>query len=162
MRSSHQSTIGDPGHTAIEHYERMSRRHDQYAWPEGGQHGNRNLMSKQMTIKMENLATIRTHNGKGIASFIIGVTSFVFVLAMIGIAGLMTKAGTMTPQLNMLIGLGMISACFVDLIGIALGVLGAVDRSSKKVYPVLGLTLNIGILVLFGALLLFGLSMKAH
>ena len=130
--------------------------------PKGGQHGNRNLMSKQMTIKMENLATIRTHNGKGIASFIIGVTSFVFVLAMIGIAGLMTKAGTMTPQLNMLIGLGMISACFVDLIGIALGVLGAVDRSSKKVYPVLGLTLNIGILVLFGALLLFGLSMKAH
>jgi hypothetical protein len=122
----------------------------------------RNLMSKQMTITMENQATIRTHNGKGIASFIIGVTSFVVVLALIGTAGVMSKAGTMTPQLTMLIGLGMISACFVDLIGIGLGVVGTVDRSSKKVYPVLGLTLNIGILVLFGALLFVGLSMKTH
>jgi hypothetical protein len=115
-----------------------------------------------MTITMENQATIRTHNGKGIASFIIGVTSVVFVLALIGTAGVMTKAGTMTPQLNMIIGLGMISACFVDLIGIGLGFFGAVDRSSKKVYPVLGLVLNIGILVIFAALVVIGLLVKAH
>jgi hypothetical protein len=115
-----------------------------------------------MSITMENQATIRTHNGKGIASFIIGVTSVVFVLALIGTAGVMTKAGTLTPQLNIIIGLGMISACFVDLIGIGLSISGAVDCSSKKVYPVLGLALNVGILVLFGALLAVGLSMKAH
>ena len=60
----------------------------------------------------------------------------------------------------MIIGLAMISACFVDLIGIALGLVGTVDRSSKKVYPVLGLTLNIVILVLFVALVVIGLSMK--
>ena len=115
-----------------------------------------------MTMTMENQATIRTHNGKGIASFIIGVTSVVFILALIGTAGVMTKAGTMTPQLAMLLGLGMISACFVDLIGIGLGIAGAVERSSKKVYPVLGLALNVGILVLFGVLLVVGLGMKAH
>jgi len=115
-----------------------------------------------MSITMENHANIRTHNGKGITSFIIGVISFVFVLALIGTAGVMTKAGIMTPQLTMLLGLGMISACFVDLIGIGLGVSGAVDSSSKKVYPMLGLALNVGILVVFGALLFVGLSMKAH
>jgi hypothetical protein len=115
-----------------------------------------------MSITMENPATIRTHNGKGIASFIIGVISVVFILALIGTAGVMTKAGTMTPQLTVLLGLGMISACFVDLIGIGLGISGAVERSSKKVYPVLGLALNVGILVLFGALLVVGLAMKAH
>ena len=115
-----------------------------------------------MTITMENQVPVRTHNAKGIASFIIGVASFVSVLTLIGTAGVMTKSGTMTPQFTMLIGLGMISAGFIDLIGIGLGVVGAVDRSSKKVYPVLGLTLNIGILLLFGALLIVGLSMKAH
>jgi hypothetical protein len=115
-----------------------------------------------MTMTMENQATIRTHDGKGIASFIIGVISVVFVLALIGTAGVMTKAGTMTPELNIIIGLGMISACFVDLIGIGLGFFGAVDRSSKKVYPVLGLVLNIGILVIFAALVVIGLLMKAH
>ena len=114
-----------------------------------------------MSITMENQA-IRTHNGKGIASFVIGVTSVVFVLALIGAAGVMTKSGTMTPQFTMLLGLGLISACFVDLIGIGLGVFGAADRSSKKVFPVLGLALNIGILVLFGVLLVIGLAMKAH
>jgi hypothetical protein len=120
------------------------------------------LWSKPMTMTMENQAAIRTHKGSGIASFIIGVTSVTIFLGLIGTAGVMTKAGTMTPELTIVIGLGVLSACFVDLIGIALGCFGAADRASKKVYPVLGLVLNIGILVLFGALFVIGLSMKAH
>lgn len=115
-----------------------------------------------MSITMENQASVRAHNGTGIASFIIGVTCVILMLALIGTAGVMTKAGKLTPELTMIIGLGMMSACFVDLIGVALGFFGAVDRSSKKVYPVLGLVLNIGILVLFAALVAIGLSMKGH
>jgi hypothetical protein len=114
-----------------------------------------------MTLTMENQANILAHKGKGIASFIIGLTCFILILALIGTAGVMAKTGKMTPEFQMFIGLGMISACFVDLIGIGLGVFGAVDRSSKKVYPVLGLILNIGILVLFGALFFIGLLTKA-
>jgi hypothetical protein len=113
-----------------------------------------------MTITMENQATIRAHKASGIASSIIGMTCVVFILALIGTAGVMAQTGKLTPELNMIIGLGMISACFVDLIGIALGFVGAVDRSSKKAYPVLGLILNIVILVLFVALVVIGLSMK--
>jgi hypothetical protein len=115
-----------------------------------------------MTITMENQVTVSAHNGKGIASFIIGVTCTILLLALIGAAGVMTKAGTLTPEFNIIIGLGMMSVCFVDLIGIALGFFGAVDHSSKKVYPVLGLILNVGILALFVTLLIIGLSMMAH
>ena len=53
---------------------------------------------------------------------------------------------------------GMLCA---NLIGIALGFFGARDRCSRKLYPLLGLTLNIAILMTFVALARVGLSMKA-
>ena len=115
-----------------------------------------------MSITMENQATVRTHKGKGIASFIMGVTSVILFLALIGTAGVMTQTGKLTPEINIIIGLSMFAACFVDLIGIGLGFFGALDRSSKKTYPALGLALNIGILALFAALLVIGLAMKVH
>jgi hypothetical protein len=115
-----------------------------------------------MSITMENQTTVRTHKGVGIASFIMGVTSVILILALIGTAGVMTQTGKMTPQTNMIIGLSMFAACFVDLIGIGLGFVGAFDRASKKTYPALGLALNIGILALFAVLLVIGLAMKAH
>jgi hypothetical protein len=116
-----------------------------------------------MSITMENQATVRTHKGKGIASFIMGVTSVILFLALIGAAGVMTaKTGKMPPEIAMIIGLSMFAACFIDLIGIGLGFFGALDRSSKKTYPALGLALNIGILALFAVLLVIGLAMKGH
>jgi hypothetical protein len=115
-----------------------------------------------MSITVENQATIRTHKGTGIASFIIGVSSIILIMALVGIAAVMTPTGKLTPGINMMIGLGMLAACFVDLIGIGLGVFAAVDRSSKKTYPALGLTLNIGTLVFFTALVFIGLSIKGH
>jgi hypothetical protein len=115
-----------------------------------------------MSITMENQAIVRTHKGKGIASFVTGVTSVTLFLALIGTAGVMAKTGKMTPELSMIVGLGMFAACFVDLIGIGLGIFGALDRSSKKTYPALGLALNIGILALFAVLLVIGLAMKSH
>jgi len=115
-----------------------------------------------MSITMENPATIRTHKGKGIASFIVGVTSVILMLALIGTAGVMTHTGKVTPEINIILGLGMFATCFIDLIGIGLGFFGALDRSSKKTYPALGLSLNIGILALFATLLVIGLAMKGH
>jgi hypothetical protein len=53
---------------------------------------------------------------------------------------------------------GMLCA---NLIGITLGFFGAKDRSSRKLYPLLGLTLNVAILMTFVVLALVGLSMKA-
>ena len=71
-------------------------------------------------------------------------------------------SGTEPPRLMMtalqVLCSGMLCA---NLIGIALSVLGAKDRSSRKLYPLLGLTLNVAILMVFVALALVGLSMKA-
>src|SRR5437764_5393402 len=95
--------------------------------------------ARTMTMVMENQVAIRTHKGKGIASFVIGVTDVILFIGLIGAAGVATQTGKLTPGLNVVLGLGMFAACFVGLIGIGLGVFAAVDRSSKKTYPALGL-----------------------
>ena len=113
-----------------------------------------------MTMTLENPSVTRGHKGLGIASFVIGVICLITVMGLVVVAGVMTNAGRATPEFNMILGLGMISVVFVDLIGIVLGIFGAADRSSKKVYPVLGLTLNVLVVALFAALLIIGLSMR--
>lgn len=113
-----------------------------------------------MTMTLENPSVTRAHKGLGIASFIVGVTCLITVMGLVVVAGVTTNAGRATPEFNMIVGLGMISAVFVDLIGIVLGIFGAADRSSKKVYPVLGLVLNVLVVALFTALLIVGLSMR--
>jgi hypothetical protein len=115
-----------------------------------------------MSITMVNQATIPTHKGIGIASFITGVTSVILFLAFIGTVGVMTYTGKVTHEISMIIGLSMFAVCFVDVIGITLGFCGILDRASKKTYPTLGLTLNIGILALFAALVVIGVAMKGH
>lgn len=113
-----------------------------------------------MTMTLENPSVIRGHKGLGIASFAIGVICLIAVMGLVVVAGVTTNAGRATPAFNMIVGLGMISAVFVDLIGIVLGIFGAADRSSKKVYPVLGLVLNGLVVALFTALMIIGLSMR--
>jgi hypothetical protein len=111
-----------------------------------------------MTIATENRAVIPIHKWQGIASSIIGVTSIIFNLLLVG----MIMSGTEPPRpmstaLSVLSN-GMLCA---NLIGIALGVFGAKDSSSRKRYPLFGLTLNVAILTALLVLALVGLSMKA-
>jgi hypothetical protein len=113
-----------------------------------------------MTMVLENPSVTRGHKGLGIASFIIGVICLITVMGLVVVAGVVTNAGRATPEFNMILGLGMISTVFVDLIGIVLGIFGAADRSSKKAYPVIGLVLNVLVVALFSALLIAGLSMR--
>jgi hypothetical protein len=111
-----------------------------------------------MTITTENQTVIPLHKWQGIASSIIGVTSIIFNLLLVGI----TVSGTEPPKPMMtvlsVLSSGMLCA---NLIGIALGFIGAKDRSSRKLYPHLGLILNIAILTTLVALALVGMSMKA-
>jgi hypothetical protein len=113
-----------------------------------------------MTMTLENPSVVRGHKGLGIASFIIGVICIITLMGLVVVAGVTTNAGRATPAFNMIVGLGMMSAIFVDVIGIVLGIFGAADRSSKKVYPVLGLTLNVLVVALFAALMIVGLAMR--
>jgi hypothetical protein len=105
-----------------------------------------------MTITAENQSTVRSHKGKGIASSIIGVTCAVVIILLI-----MAITPGQMDGLGKIIGIGTFFGCVV---GTALGLFGALDRSSKKLYPVIGLCLNIGILALFVGTALVGLLMS--
>ena len=111
-----------------------------------------------MSLSTENQAVVLPHKRRGIASFIIGVTCIIITLLLVGIA--MSETELPRPLTNALgvLSSGMLCAA---LIGIALGLLGAKDRSSRKLYPLLGLTLNVTVLMVFMVLALIGLSMKA-
>ena len=111
-----------------------------------------------MTITTENQAVILVHKWQGIASSVIGVTSIIFNSLLVGIAMSGTKPPTLVNTALLVLSSGML---FANLIGIALGFLGAKDRSSRKLYPLLGLILNVAILMTFVVLALVGLSMKA-
>jgi hypothetical protein len=111
-----------------------------------------------MSLGTENQAVVLPHKGQGIASFIIGVTCIIMTLLLVGIA----VSETVLPR-PMIIALQVLSSGMLcaALIGIALGFLGVKDRSSRKFYPLLGLTLNVTVLTVFVGLAAIGLSMKA-
>ena len=93
-----------------------------------------------MSLSTENQAVVLPHKGRGIASFIIGVTCIIItLLLLIGIA----MSGPELPR-PMIIALEVLPSGVLcaALIGIALGFVSARDRSSRKLYPLLGLTLK--------------------
>jgi hypothetical protein len=111
-----------------------------------------------MTITTANQAVIPTHKWQGIASSIIGVTSTIITLLLVGIAMSATE-----PPRPMITALGALSSGMLcaNLVGMALGFFGVKDRSSRKLYPLLGLILNAAVLMAFVAMALVGLSMQA-
>jgi|SRR5690349_7908365 len=109
-----------------------------------------------MSLSTEDQSVVLTHKGRGVASFIIAVTCIITTLLLVGIAIRETELPRpMIIALDVLSG-GMLCAA---LIGIALGFFGAKDRSSRKLYPLLGLTLNVIVPIVFVALI--GLSIKS-
>ena len=110
-----------------------------------------------MTITTDNQAVIPTDKWQGIASSVIGVTSVIFNLLLVGIVMSGTEPPRPVSTVLSVLATGMLCA---NLIGIALGFIGAKDRSSRKFYPLLGLALNVAILITLVALAVVGLSME--
>ena len=106
-----------------------------------------------MTTTTENQAVILTHRWQGIASSIIGVVSVMITLLL----GRIAMSGT-EPSGLMLTALAVVPSAMLcaNLVGIGLGIFGAKDRASRKLYPRLGLALNIAIPMVFLALALVG------
>jgi len=111
-----------------------------------------------MTVTTDNQAVILTHRWQGIASSIIGVTSIIITLLLIAMA---VRGTELSGPMNTALGLLSSAMLCANLIGVALGFFGAKDRASRKLYPLLGLTLNVAVLMAFLALALVGLSMEA-
>ena len=101
----------------------------------------------------------RRHGGLGIASFVIGVLSIFVDFAIFGIAGHLKNTGQETQTVNMIVGFAILVLLGVCLLGLGLGIAGAVDRTSKKVFPVLGIVLCTFVFLATAALVAIGIMM---
>ena len=99
------------------------------------------------------------HKGLGIASFAIAVTVFVLTILLFGTAGLMRAGGKETATTNVIIGTAMMALWFVTLVALGLGIAGAIDKGSKKIFPILGIVFNVGFLLITIGAVVIALSM---
>jgi hypothetical protein len=103
----------------------------------------------------------RKHKALGISSFVVTLIVLVLSFLLFAIVGVLSRAHKSTPEINTMIGIFLFLFWFVDLIGIGLGIAGAFDRASKKVFPILGIVIGLTVLLLSAGLILVGLAMKA-
>jgi hypothetical protein len=95
--------------------------------------------------------------GLGISSFTlgaIGTLSFVLLAVYVGVVH---NTGGATPAVKTMIGDGMVLVWITNLIGVGLGIAGAVNSASRKTFPILGLVLNSSILATSAAIIAIGL-----
>jgi len=107
---------------------------------------------------MEGQVALR-HGALGVTSFVMAVVVLILIIVLFGVAGAMKAAGTATAASNVVVGLGIIVLWVLDLVAIALGIAGALDKTSKKTFPVLGLVLAIGTAVISAGLVVLGMRM---
>lgn len=98
------------------------------------------------------------HSGVGIASFIIGmvVGGVQLVLVVVAAAMVMGGASEDSPQM-MVVGCSFLVGMAANLVGIVLGIVGAVQKNRKKVFSILGLTINALVLLGLLGLMVIGL-----
>jgi Family of unknown function (DUF6142) len=102
-----------------------------------------------MTITTDYQSILPIHRRRGIASTIIGTTSIAHTLLLYW----MVVSGA-EPSRPVMIALQVLTSTLLgaNLIGLVLGFLGARDRASKKLFPLLGLVLNAANLTTYVAL----------
>jgi hypothetical protein len=92
-----------------------------------------------MALTTEHQVDLRVHKRRGIASSIIGAASIAFTLLLFWIA--VSRTQLSAPAVIVLQVLSSAMLC-ANVVGLVLGFLGARDRASRKLCPLLGLALN--------------------
>jgi hypothetical protein len=105
-----------------------------------------------------NDAAMLRHNGLGIASFSVALVVLLSFFVIIAIAGFLHASGSATPAINSVIGIEIFYFAAVDVVAFGLGIAALFDRTAKKVFPILGLTVGVGGLLIVGALIVIGLK----
>jgi|SRR5580698_6127761 hypothetical protein len=98
------------------------------------------------------------HKGLGIASFVIAIVVLVLVFLLFLIAGVMKTSGAATPTANAVIGSLIFLLWLIDVVGVAIGIAGVLDRTAKKTFPVLGIVIGGAVLLLSIVLIVIGLK----
>ncbi|MWV44069.1 hypothetical protein GRF59_10530 [Paenibacillus sp. HJL G12] len=100
----------------------------------------------------------KRHAGPGIASFIISLVSMLAYIVSVGAMGAIfskglegdntwTQSSTTGVTIVTIILIGLFAA---NIIGVILGIIGLVLRNRKKIFAILGLSLNTIIIFSFG------------
>jgi hypothetical protein len=101
------------------------------------------------------------HPGIGVTSFILGLVAGVAMVVLIVIAAAMS-ARAPGGQLDenspeaITVGCSLIVAAGLALLGLILGIVGAVQQGHKKLFPVLGIVFNGGMLLMVVGLMILG------
>jgi hypothetical protein len=64
------------------------------------------------------------------------------------------------PVINQISGFLLVAFWLAGLVAIALGIAGILDRSSKKLFAILGLSFGLGTLLITGGLVALGIMMN--
>jgi hypothetical protein len=107
------------------------------------------------------------HSWLGVASFVVFLVYCTLFFLLFLVSVLLTMSGeplAKPPALPsptvILLGIMLFASVFLSLMGVALGIAGAVQRNRRKVFAVLGIVFNGGFFLLFaGVMLLAALGM---
>lgn len=101
------------------------------------------------------------HSGIGIASFIISVLSLTALIAVFVIIAIaVTSGGFKKGSIEMGAGLALVLTWLLTLIGLGLGIAGALVKNTKKVFSVLGIVFSASTIIISVAVVVLGLVVK--
>ena len=109
-------------------------------------------------------AAAATHSGLGIASFIIALIAGAAMVALIVLAAALSaqapggELDENSPE-AVTVGCSLIIAAGMALLGLILGVVAAIQQGRKKVFAVLGIVFNGGMILVLVGLMILGAAM---
>ena len=111
----------------------------------------------------EEVAAPAGHSRMGIASFVLAILVGLGIFAIIVVLGVMetsTPGGVDESSVVVgLLGLGIVLGLLINVVGLGLGVAGAIQRRRKKLFAILGIVLNAVIFLGVLVVIVLGLSL---
>jgi hypothetical protein len=100
------------------------------------------------------------HSGLGIAAFILSLCGGILLFLLIVVAGYaeMTTPGGLdeSAPATVLLGLALLGAGLMEVVALALGIAGVLQRDRRKVFAILGMVFSAGTLLGTAGLMVLG------
>lgn len=100
------------------------------------------------------------HSGLGIASLIISILSTILVFLSLGILftvdGIYPEETKTNDIITSIMALILFLGLFLSLIGAGLAIAGLIIKGRKKLYPIIGLVVNIALFLIGIMVMIFG------
>lgn len=106
----------------------------------------------------------RRHGGIGIASFVISIIAAIGIITLLIIASvMMINAGGKLDEKSpaaITVGCSVFVFILAAVVGLILGIVAALQQNTKRLFGILGLCFNLGILLVLGVLFVIGLATR--